>query len=503
MNIRFLAASEDLDQALILGVWEGRPHPVPDMEFVQEYAAGIDAFLKQQFSRDLFSGKAGESAVLPLWTQTGLRNIVFVGLGLPQELSPLRCEIIGGSVAGQLGELFEAHAIVEAGLTDIPGLPDHVMAAHLAIGMQLRNYRYDKWKTPVSKPRSGVLKSVSIVAVGAEEASELYRHHASLVDGISLARDLVNEPPNTLNPATFSSAIEHLRDDGVNIREVSEDELEELGLSAILAVGRSSPARPRLLLLQWQGAHPDEPPVALVGKGITFDTGGLCLKPAEHMKLMKGDMAGAASVAGAIYALARGKVAVNAIGILALAENSVSGDAYRPTDVIRTARGDTIEICHTDAEGRLALLDALWYASQYCKPRAVLSIGTLGGSGLFGLGLKYGALYCENEEMLRDVMESADTSGDLLWRLPVYDEMQEELKASDVADYVQMPDFFTYGADSGYVYQLLKPSVTTDSWAHIEMCRLEFALKDGPTCPRGATGYGVRLLAEYSSRRGG
>ncbi|MFO7552576.1 MAG: M17 family peptidase N-terminal domain-containing protein [Haliea sp.] len=497
MNIEFTRHCDLTEVALVVGVWEGETSPAGAP--VGGESNLVELFLQHQYERGLFTGKLGETVVLPMTVDAGLKTIVLVGLGRASELTPLQCEAIGGAATERLSKLFERKALFNIDFAASGTMPIEVSSGHLALGIKLRNYSYDKWKTDSGRQRATTLSEVIVISEEANRSAAYYQHRSGLVDGIHLARDLVNEPPNSLNPDTFAAALAGLEDDGVVIRSVCEDELKSMGLSAILAVGQSSMFSPRLVILEWNGGRPGDAPVALVGKGITFDTGGLAIKPIEHMKTMKGDMAGAASVAGAIHALARARVKVNAVGVLALAENCISGTAYRPSDVIRTARGDTIEICHTDAEGRLALLDAMWFVTRQYSPASLVSIGTLGGSGLFGLGLKYGALYTENDVMRDGMLKSASESGDLLWQLPVYDEMDEQLQSSDIADVIQVPDFFTWGADSGYVYKLLKPSVETRYWAHVEMCRLEFAMKDRSTCPKGATGWGVRLLAEYSA----
>lgn len=494
MNVEFTVEGSPDADAYIIGYWRdggalGLPDSVPHL-----ISAQAETIVKDKRARGVFSGEIGESATLEISDRGRVRTIIVVGMGDAKEISPLDAEKVGGVAVAALIASGRKSATVAMDFGAVPW----ELAQHVALGASMRNYRFTKHKRAAVKQRAQV-DSLVCLTRAPDQARKGFSQTAGVREGVFLARDLVNEPPNVLNPDTFAEILSASDIPGLTITEVNEQELEQLGMTSILAVGKSSNHAPRLIVMEWRGATDDEAPVALVGKGITFDTGGLIVKPIEQMKPMKGDMAGAAACAGAIAALAKQKAPVNALAVLAVAENSVSAAAYRPSDVIETVRGDTIEITHTDAEGRLALLDALWYATHHFKPQAVVSIGTLGGSGLFGLGTRHGALYCEDEATTKALLGLGEAAGEPLWQLPLFDELDDQLRESDVADLIQAPDFFVHGADSAYVYKLLKPSVSAERWAHLEMCRLEFAREDRPTCPKGATGYGVRLLSSFAA----
>ena len=500
MNIDFIDDPDRRWPVLAVGVYADEPEPLAtllDSEPLRSATAGLSTFA----ACGRFTGVAGTAISFLLPASSPWRRLVVGGLGpRPAEGLPdaHTARLFGGAIVRETALCGEPGLDLDIGtLADLAGGAE--FAAQVAYGARLSSYRYRKWRTA---PRAGEISDLTelkMVSARPEEVCAAFKPLSATAAGVFLARDLVNEPPNILTPNGFVRAVDHLREFGITIDVVDEAGLREQGMGGILAVGGGSTHRPCLLVLRWNGAAPSLPPICLVGKGITFDSGGLQIKPHNALAPMKGDMAGAAAVAGAIMALALRKAATNAVGVIPLAENAVSGAAFRPSDVIRLARGDTIEIVNTDAEGRLVLADALWYANTRFAPHRLLSLGTLGGSGFFGLGLRHGALYCDEPELRAHLLKAGRTAAEPLWHLPAGTELDEDLRQSEVADFLQCVDFMTYGADSAYIVRLLSRSAGTTPWAHIEMARLEFALRDQPTCPKSATGFGAALLTEAIS----
>ncbi|PWE17787.1 hypothetical protein DDZ18_09035 [Marinicauda salina] len=445
-----------------------------------------------------FDARKGEHVSVVLPEGGPWRRVIAAGVrGLETEAPVLRAEMTGGLCAAAAAAAGESAVDVHAPRPDGAEPPEAGWAAHVGLGARLRSYRFDRWRTGAKPGGPARVETVNVLTEAAGEAAAAFPRLEALCEATALARDLTNEPANALNPDTFADHLGLLDALGVEMTTIDADALADRGLDAILAVGRASPHRPRLLVMRWRGRTQARPDLAVVGKGITYDTGGLCLKPVEQMKTMKTDMAGAAAVCGLMAAAAGAGLETDLVGVAAIADNALGGAAYRPGDVIRTAAGPTIEITNTDAEGRLALLDALWWVRGELDPKEIFSIGTLGGSGLFGLGLRHAPVYSEDGDLEARLVAAGAAAGEPLWPLPSYEEMDDTLEDSAIADFTQCPDFFVHGADSAYVHRLLRRYVDGAPYAHIEMCRLDSAIADRPTCPKGATGYGVRLFFEY------
>lgn len=456
----------------------------------------VEGALRTETHLRNFTGQIGETLAVHLPPTAPWRRVVLSGAGRRDAVTPQRLRDVGGAAVGAAARLGEDMTTFDtAFLADAAGDAD-LLVANLAFGALLGGYQYAKWKTAFSKKPLLVPEECQIRA----RATAVYDRYQSIAEGVYYARDLTNEPPNVLTPEGFAASLQDLRAHGLEIEILDEEDMRRLGMNGLLAVGGGSANRPKLAILTWRGGEAGALPVCFVGKGVTFDAGGLDIKPSAMMRNMKGDMAGGAAVAGALLALAHRKAAVNAVGVIPLAENVISGSAYRPGDVLRMARGDSIEIVNTDAEGRLVLADAMWYAAEHLRPQSMVSIGTLGGSGLFGLGLKYAGLYTEHAGLRAAMLEAGRESGELLWELPAEDDVEELLRQSAIADCLQAGDFMTHGNDSGYIARLLRPSVRDIPWAHVEMCRHEFALENRPTCPKGATGFGVSLFDHVVDR---
>lgn len=423
------------------------------------------------------------------------RNVWIVGAGKRAELTALRIEQIG------------AHA-VRHGLTsgaksaclDMPCLPgEPASAVALATGAVLASYRFDKYRqrsAEASAHKQPTLAKITIVTPDAPGAERLWRRYSSIVAGAFMVRDLVNEPPNILTPPEFARRIEALRGVGLTVEILSEGECAELGMGALVSVGRASAHDSKLVILRWNGADEGEAPVAFAGKGVTFDTGGISIKAAEGMQEMKADMGGAAAIVGAMYALAARKARVNAVAAVGLVENMPSGDAYRPGDIVTSMSGQTIEITNTDAEGRLVLCDAMHLLQERFAPRALIDMATLTGVAMMALGYGHAAIFSNDDALAAALEKAGRDAHEPVWRLPLGPAYDAAID-SKVADMKNAA-----GRLGGAITaaQFLQRFVTKGTpWVHIDMGGAvqvpsgDFK-SDDPRMPSWATGWGVRLL---------
>jgi leucyl aminopeptidase len=488
VQIEILAKAPAQIPVLVLGAHEGRR--------LTPTAAAWDKRLRGALRRAMASGRftGARDQHLDILAPVGLpqRRLLLAGLGTARTLKSAAAEEIGGRIENVLAQLEEAEAAVAL---DLPAGP----TAHLALGAILGGQRFFKLRT---RPRPEDVKPVLRLVLEVKAPAAAKREFARLApvaDGVGLARTLVNEPANLLGPEEFVRRARKLQSLGVKVEVLDERALKRLGMEALLAVGGGSARRPRLLVLRWKGrgAKAGRGPIAFVGKGVCFDAGGLSIKKAEGMEEMKGDMAGAAAVVGAIRALALRKAPVEAVGVAALVENLASSMAYRPGDVIRTHTGETVEIINTDAEGRVILADALAYTARRFKPRAMVDLATLTYAVGAALGHFHAGIMCNNEALARRLIAAGQETGDRLWRLPLGKEYDENL-VSAIADLRQIaPDSDV--ADAVHGAQFLQHFVGDTPWAHLDIAYTGmFAPKERPTQPKGATGFGVRLLDAFA-----
>lgn len=363
-------------------------------------------------------------------------------------------------------------------------------AADAALGYRLGSYRFDRYRTGGETPPA---QPVTVVLNDAGAARAMYEgRHAALAEGVALARDLANEPASVIYPASFVERVrEALRGvPNVTIEVLDEAQMRRLNMGAIVGVGQGSPRGSRLMLVTYRGAG--GAPLALAGKGITFDSGGISLKPGSGMWEMKGDMSGAAAVMGATLSLAKSRAPVHVVAAAALAENMPGGNAQRPGDVVRTYSGKTIEIRNTDAEGRLVLADAVEYLADRKQPFAIVDIATLTGSAVGALGQEYAALFARDDAVAARIEAAAEASGDAVWRLPLHPSYADAVKA-DIADVKNSDTSPAPGASAGahFIGYFVPESMP---WAHIDMAPVDRTDTDRPLIPKGARGYGVRLL---------
>ncbi len=428
-----------------------------------------------------FKGAKGKTCMI-LAPGAGLSRVLAVGLGKPAELTPLRLEEAGGRAAAALGREVEA-AIAADALT-----PEQ--AARVALGAALRAYRFDRYRTkekPEDKPRLARLRVLGDAAAAAEAA---FAPLKAVAEGVFLTRDLVSEPPNVLTPAEMADRCRGLAALGVDVRVLGPDELQGLGFGALLGVAQGSVNEPRMVVMRWDGAGGTGKPVAFIGKGVTFDTGGISIKPAGGMEDMKWDMAGAGTVIGLMAALAGRKARVDAVGLVGLVENMPSGSAQRPGDVVRSYSGQTIEVINTDAEGRLVLADVLWYCQQTFDPAFMVDLATLTGAIIIALGHEHAGMFANNDELAARLEAAGRASGETLWRMPLAEAYDDQIKSA-IAD---MKNVGGRPGGSITAAQFLQRFVNGKPWAHLDIAGMAWSSKDAARTPKGATAFGVRLL---------
>jgi leucyl aminopeptidase len=473
MDIEFVAASAALPPKTALA------------RLVHEGAA-LDGAAAQAAAASRFTGAKGQTLDILAPTGMDAPRLVLVGLGKADGVDALGIEHAAAS----------AYAAVKAsGLAALRlELPDAIadLAARAALGVRLAAYRFDKYRTkePADKKPSVIMAQV--VASDPDAALAAFAPLAALADAVSFTRDLVSEPPNVLYPAEFARRVKALESLGLEVEILGEPEMMKLGMGSLLGVGQGSIRESQLAVMRWNGAADKKAqPIAFVGKGVCFDTGGISIKPAENMEDMKWDMGGAGAVAGLMHVLAGRKAKVNAIGILGLVENMPDGNAYRPGDVLTSMSGQTIEIINTDAEGRLVLADAVWYCQDRFKPKFMVDLATLTGAIIVALGHDLAGCYANNEELAGNLIAASNTEGEPLWRMPLpaaYDKNIDSM----IADMKN-----TGGRPGGSITaaMFIQRFVNGVPWAHLDIAATAWRKPSTiPTSPDGATGYGVRLL---------
>ncbi|MGB3846165.1 MAG: leucyl aminopeptidase, partial [Sphingopyxis sp.] len=368
--------------------------------------------------------------------------------------------------------------------------PDDVLA--FAAGALLRNWRLDTYRTRLADTAKPSLRSIVIASPHGTPAG--WAEVQAVADGVAFTQTLVAEPPNILYPESFVERCRHLADLGVELEILDERQMQALGMGALLGVAQGSTRPPRLLAMRWNGGKAGDKPVAFVGKGVTFDTGGISLKPGPGMDMMKWDMGGAGAVAGAMKAIAGRKAKANVVGVVGLVENMPDGNAMRPGDIVTTMSGQTVEVLNTDAEGRLVLCDAITWTQKVYEPAVIVDLATLTGAMVISLGHEYAGMFANDDGLAAQLLEAGDASNNKLWRFPL-SAAYDKLIDSPIAD---MKNIGPREGGSITAAQFLKRYVNEGvRWAHLDIAGMAWADKDGPVYAKGATGYGVRLLDRF------
>jgi leucyl aminopeptidase len=452
---------------------------------------GLDKALVEGTAAARFSGRVGQVFEGFATVDGTLRRIALAGAGeAGASERKLHLERAGAALTAKYlvsGETAMVLDLSAAGLS-----ADDVAA--VLLGLRLRGWRHDKYRTRLSADKRPSLTTVHVT--GAPEGSEAaWGREAALAKGVEFTRMLVTEPANIIYPASFVAACEEaFIGTGVEITVLGEPEMEALGMGALLGVGMGSERESKLLAIRWNGGAAGDKPTVLVGKGVTFDTGGISLKPPPGMEDMKWDMGGAGAVAGAMLAMATRKAKANVIGVMGLVENMPDGKAQRPGDIVTTMSGQTVEVLNTDAEGRLVLCDVLHWAQEHYDAARIVDLATLTGAMIISLGNEYGGMFANDDTLAAQLAAAGLASGDKLWRMPLghnYDKMID----SPVAD---IKNIGPREAGSITAAQFIQRFIKSGTpWAHLDIAGMVWAAKPGHSWDKGATGYGVRLLDQF------
>ena len=487
MQIGFAAKPQDGAGALVVGSSE--------RELLPEAAAldkRLGGALRRAMEASRFKGRVGDAIELLAPSGLAASRVILAGTGPGAKFDKSGAERLAAGVVGRLLASGEKQLTFSIDVPKGSKLKPAQAATHLAMGAQLRSYSFHKYRTKQRDEHEPTLSDVTVVTEDAATARKSWERMRAVADGVFLARDLVNEPPNVMSPQEFAARARALSKLGVKVEVLGEAEMRKLGMNALLGVGQGSERESQLVVMQWNGGRKKDEPVAFVGKGVCFDSGGLSLKTGVGMMGMKGDMGGAAAVTGTMHALAARKARVNAVGILGLVENMPDGKAQRPDDVVTSASGQTIEILNTDAEGRLVLADALWYAQTKFKPRFVIDLATLTGAIMIALGLEHAGLFSNDEKLADRIQQAGREVGEVVWRLPLGDGYDKMLK-SKIADMKNISGV-THGG-SIVAAQFLQRFIDKTPWAHLDIAGV--AWQDGeqkPLSPGWGVGWGVRIL---------
>jgi leucyl aminopeptidase len=437
-----------------------------------------------------FKGKAGK--LLEVVAPAGLKaeRLIVLGTGRRKDLKPTSFLKFGGAVMGKVPATAKTvHVLLELSDGKVSGAD----AADFALGIKLRAYRFDRYKTKRKDDDKDQASKANITIACADPsgARAAWAKRTAVGDGVLFARDLINEPPNVLYPVEFARRAAGLKKLGVAVEELDVRAMQKLGMGALLGVGQGSHHDSRVVLMRWNGGKKGEPPIAFIGKGVCFDTGGISIKPAASMEDMKGDMAGAACVVGLMQALAARKARVNVVGAIGLTENMPSGHAQRPGDIVKSLSGQTVEVINTDAEGRLVLADVLTLVKDRYKPKFMIDLATLTGAILVALGQEYAGLFSNDDKLAKRLIEAGEESGEQVWRMPLgraYDKMID----SKFADMKNVGNGRHAGATTAA--QFLQRYVDKTPWAHLDIAGTGMGPPASDINTSWGPGWGVRLL---------
>ena len=441
-----------------------------------------------------FDGKTGQT----LWVlaPAGLENvsILLLGIGRPKDL---------GTMAFRKAGAILVQAANAEGMVAIVMMMDPVAggklepadrAAEMAYGARLAAYRFDRYLTEEPADKKPTLKRLSIHCKAAVSARRVYKKLEHVADGVDFTRNLVSEPGNVIYPETLADECKKLSKFGVDVEVLNEEIMASLGMGALLGVGQGSIRESQLVVMQWNGGSRSAQPLAFVGKGVTFDTGGISIKPSGGMQDMKWDMGGAGTVIGLMHALAARKAKAQVVGVVGLVENMPSGSAQRPGDIVKSMSGQTIEVLNTDAEGRLVLADTLWYTQDRFKPRFMVDLATLTGAIVVALGEVYGGLYANDDRLAKQLVAAGEAVDELLWRMPLAEAYDKKLD-SPAADMANISGGRWGGSITAA--QFLQRFTNKVPWAHLDIAGVAWSNKSKSPMAKGATAFGVQLLDKF------
>ena len=437
-----------------------------------------------------FTGGKGQWLDVIAPAGIGADRVLLGGLGEAKKISQAVLENFAGSALQRLSG--SGVKTVSIACDPVKGAEvDLVLgAASLAYGARLASYRFDKYRTTLKATDKPSVTAVAVLSNGSAAARKAFKPLDAIASGVFMTRDLVSEPANILYPESMAKECKTLAKLGVKVEILGEARMAKLGMGALLGVGQGSRRESQLVIMRWQGAGAKVQPVAFVGKGVTFDTGGISLKPGPGMEMMKWDMGGAGAVIGLMKALAGRKAKANVIGVVGLVENMPDGNAQRPGDIVTSMSGQTIEILNTDAEGRLVLADALWYTQDRFKPQFMVNLATLTGAIIVALGHEHAGMFSNDDKLSKQLSEVGEAVDEKVWRMPLSEAYDKKINCA-IAD---MKNIGGRDAGSTTAAQFLQRDVNKTPWAHLDIAGTAWADKGKPTVPKGGTGWGVRML---------
>jgi len=449
----------------------------------EEVKSSKDTTIKEARNQYAFEGKLAQAQIISKNSKT----IILIGLGEKKEIDDLALQKVGASAISALNSIKVKEASVIYNSKNVEDI------CNIAFGALLKSYRFNKYFVDKKKGKDLNVKVINFVTSNDTKAKSEFKKLEILANNVFLARDLVSEPSNVLDPENYSKICQSFKKDGLQIEVLGEAQMKKLKMNALLGVGQGSRKESKLVILKHNGGKKGEKPIAFVGKGVTFDTGGISIKPSANMEDMKTDMGGSAVVVSLLRNLAQRKAKVNAVGVVGLVENMPDGNAQRPGDVVTSMSGQTIEIINTDAEGRLVLADALHYTNTKFKPKFIIDLATLTGAIIVALADVYSGLFSNDDKLADEIIAAGNKTGERAWRLPVGKEYDEMIN-SDIADMKNVGA--GRGAGSTTAAQFLQRFVGKTKWAHLDIAGVAWKGKGDAMAIKGATGYGVRLLDE-------
>lgn len=446
--------------------------------------------LSRAVAASRFTGKPGQTLEVLAPTGANADRIILFGLGKQDEL---KASVVEKSAAAVTSKVLLSG---ETSITmRLDGVADAEGAGRAGLGARMASYRFDEFRTKLTADKKPALSAMTITADDVAAANLAWDSWGAVAAGVDLAREVTNLPPNILNPETYAKKVEGMAEHGLEIEILDEAAMAELGMDMLLGVGQGSEYESHIAIMKWNGGPEGEAPLLFVGKGLTFDSGGISLKPGAGMDEMKGDMGGSAAVVGLMRALAGRKAKVNAIGIVGLVENMPDGRAQRPGDVVRSMSGQTVEILNTDAEGRLVLGDVLWYAQGRFEPKLIIDLATLTGAMLIALGNSRAGIFSNDDTIAEQLFAAGNASDEPVWRMPLGADYEKHIETKN-ADIKNVGEGRLAGSISAA--EFLKCFVNERPWCHIDIAGTAMGgMKDDPRQPSWGTGWGVRILDRF------
>lgn len=434
-----------------------------------------------------FKGRPLSAMSLPAPAGVDAPRLVVVGLGAEKDRAKIDWPVLGGFTAGKVAGR-QARVVL-----DWPGIAaGGAEAADFALGAKLRGYTFDRYKS-AKKPEAeetGGSASLQILVADPAAAESAAGAADAVAAGVLIARDLVNEPPNVLFPEEFARRAGELTSLGIEVEVLEPARLREIGMGALLAVAQGSVREPRVVIMRWNGGAPSEAPVALVGKGVVFDSGGISIKTAGGMEDMKGDMGGAAAVVGTLHALAARKAKANVIGAIGIVENMPDGGSYRPSDIVTSLSGQTIEVINTDAEGRLVLADVLWHVQKTYKPKLMIDLATLTGAIIVALGQDIAGLFSNDDALASAIAAAGEATGEKVWRMPLAPSFDKAIDSK----FADMKNTGGRHGGAATAASFIKRFVNDVPWAHLDIAGVGMSSSPSEINRSWGSGWGVRLL---------